>query len=146
MAEPSGQWSQRKCNLYLHIAAVFVCLLAEHPSCNIPLGMWLAGQFAFLIVETTFIELKDRMNNSIYWDENRGHKKCILYSLSATKELSELAWQIYGFTLYFSSQSDGCSEENGGYMFVMLMFLIMAILKFVFLLFIMGVLIFVCSR
>ena len=50
------------------------------------------------------------MNDSEYWDFYRGRKKCTLRTLAIFKELSELAWQIYGAKLYFSSDSDGCSE------------------------------------
>ena len=88
--------------------------------------------------------MKDRMNGSLYWDENRGRKKIILRTASAIKECSEISWQIWGFTLYFSSRSDGCSEENGGFMFVMLMFLILAMLKLLLLLVIIGIMMYMC--
>jgi len=97
-----------------------------------------------MIIESFQIELKDRMNGSLYWDEFRSRKKCILGSFSSIKELSEVGWSIYGISLYLSSESDGCSEENAGFMFVMLMFLIMAALKVILLVVIVVVIISVC--
>ena len=60
-SQPSQMWSQRKCNIYLHLAAAIMCLFTETPKCNIPLKYWLSGQFIFLLLESASMELKDRM-------------------------------------------------------------------------------------
>ena len=146
LSEPSTQWSQRKCNLYLHIVATLLCLFSDIKKCSIPLGFWLAGVFTFVTIETLNVEMRDRMNSSLYWDTRRGAKKWILTVIGVTKELSELAWMIWGATMYFSSESDGCADENWGFMFLMLFFLIYAALKIVIIFVAIGVACFFCYR
>lgn len=71
------------------------------------------------------------MHNSVYWAEYRARKRWLLVGVIGSKELGEYSWQIYGLTLYFSDASDGCSDENYGFMFVFVMFLVLAIIKIV---------------
>lgn len=60
--------------------------------------------------------------------------------MSAVKETSELSWQVYGVTLYFSKESDGCSDENAGFMIVMALFLVLAAIKLIVILAVIGIL------
>eukprot|EP00353_Schmidingerella_taraikaensis_P006336 CAMPEP_0185578462 /NCGR_PEP_ID=MMETSP0434-20130131/12949_1 /TAXON_ID=626734 ORGANISM="Favella taraikaensis, Strain Fe Narragansett Bay" /NCGR_SAMPLE_ID=MMETSP0434 /ASSEMBLY_ACC=CAM_ASM_000379 /LENGTH=254 /DNA_ID=CAMNT_0028196275 /DNA_START=422 /DNA_END=1183 /DNA_ORIENTATION=- len=124
-------WQQRKCNIIMHTIAAVICIFSETPKCGIPLSFWLAVQFMFMTLESASMELKERMQQSLYWSatSNRRCRKWITGVCGATKELSEIAWQVYGAKLYFSDESDGCSEENQGFMFVLVMFLCIAALK-----------------
>jgi hypothetical protein len=62
------------------------------------------------MLEGFTVEMRERMNTSIYWSENRSRKKCIVGTICAIKELFEVSWQIYGIILYFSKEADGCSD------------------------------------
>ena len=117
----------------MHLAAAVICMFSDAPKCGIPLSFWLTVQFMFLTIESGLMELRERMQASLYWSstENRLKRKCSMGLLVSIKELSEISWQIYGATLYFSSDSDGCSEENQAFMIVFVLFLIMAALKVV---------------
>ena len=108
-----------------------MCIFSETPKCGIPLSMWLAVQFMFLTLESFSMEMKERMQQSLYWSSHqyRLRRKLIIGFVGAAKEISEISWQVYGMTLYFSPDSDGCSENNGGFMFVFVMFLCIAALK-----------------
>ena len=64
--------------------------------------------------------------------------------MSVVKETSELAWQVYGVTLYFSKASDGCSEENAGFMIVMVLFLVLAAIKLLVIIGVIAILIYTC--
>ena len=142
-AEPTDQWSQRKCNIYLHTAAAILCFVTNQPGCDIPLGLWLSVQFIFLILEGCTVEMRERMASSVYWSENRTRKKWIIGTVVALKEVSEVSWQIYGATLYFSKQADGCSSENSGLMVVFVLFLILGAFKLILVLVVLGILAFV---
>jgi len=126
-------WGQRKCNIGMHMMAAVICLFSETPKCGIPLGIWLGVQFVFLILESGLMELRERMQASLYWSdtENRCARKCVTTIIVAAKELSEIYWQIYGASLYFSNDSDGCSDENQALMIVFVIFLVVAALKIV---------------
>merc|ERR1712060_469363 len=72
------------------------------------------------------------MRNNLWWSQgHRGLRKCLETFILTVKELAEGSWLIYGMTLYFSSESDGCSDENQGFMIVMLLFLIIGALKLI---------------
>ena len=140
-------WSPRKCSVYMHLFAAVVCLLSDTKKCGIPLGFWLAVQFCFLTAETLIKEMRERMNNSSYWVARRRRKKWVQGLTVGLKEVGEYTWLIYGATLYFSDRSDGCSDENAGFMIVMVMFLVMAALKVILLLVVAVILIvFACSQ
>lgn len=121
------------------VVCVILGIFADVRKCGIPLGFWLAGSFFFIIFETLNYEMRDRMNNSVYWDSHRGLKKCILGISGLTCSLGDMAWMIWGMTMYFSKDSDGCSEENWGFMFLMVMFLIYASLKICIVLVVLGI-------
>ena len=119
---------------------MLLCLFADIKKCNIPLGFWLAGVFFFVIVETFLAEMRDRMNSNLYWDTRRRLKKWIVGLSGIAKEVGDMAWQIWGATMYFSSESDGCSEENWGFMFMMVFFIVYAAIKIVALCIVLSVL------
>ena len=102
--------------------------------------MWLSVAFAFMIVETLLMEMRERFQSSDYWSEHRNRSKCITYLTVFMKEVAEYSWQIYGAVLYFSKESDGCSDENGGFMFIMVLFLIMSAFKLLLVLVVIGIL------
>ena len=69
--EPSTRWRSRLCSIYLHIAAALMCFATDTSACEVPLGLWLGIQFILLILEGFTIEMRERMRESIYWNENR---------------------------------------------------------------------------
>ena len=71
-----------------------MCIFSEIPKCGIPLGMWLAVQFMFLTLESFSMEMKERMQQSLYWSsqQNRLRRKIIIGIVGAAKELSEISW------------------------------------------------------
>ena len=127
--EPSAGWRQRKCNSYMNFFCIILCLTSETPKCGIPLSMWLSVCFVFHLLENLGMEARERMRLSIYWSERRGLRKFVTGSIGGLKEIGEMAWMIYGLTLYFSPDSDGCSDENVGFMVIMVLFLILAACK-----------------
>ena len=106
-----------------------MCISSETPKCGIPLSMWLSVCFVFHLLENLGMEARERMRLSIYWSERRGLRKLVTGFIGGLKECGEMAWMIYGLTLYFSPDSDGCSDENRGFMVIMVIFLILAACK-----------------
>jgi len=62
------------------------------------------------MLEGFTVEMRERMNASIYWSENRSHKKWIVGTICTVKEVFEVSWQVYGTILYFSKDAEGCSD------------------------------------
>jgi len=62
------------------------------------------------MLEGFTVELRERMNASIYWSENRSQKKWIVGTICTVKEVFEVTWQVYGTVLYFSKEAEGCSD------------------------------------
>lgn len=58
-------------------------------------------------------------------------KKAIVFTPIVLREIGEFAWLIYGNVLYFSKEADTCNEKQGGYMFVMFLFLLVGYCKMV---------------
>ena len=58
--------------------------------------------------------------------------------LVGLKEVGEYVWCVYGAILYFSKDSEGCSDENGALIMLMAFFLIIAALKIVLLVIVLG--------
>lgn len=55
------------------------------------------------------------------------------------KEICEALWVFYGITLYYSDAAQGCSDENRGFVIIMVMFLILGVLKLVLFLVVLGI-------
>ena len=113
----------------MNFFCIIMCLTSETPKCGIPLSMWLSVCFVFHLLENLGMEARERMRLSIYWSEHRGLRKLVSWAIGGLKECGEMAWMIYGLTLYFSPESDGCSDENVGFMVIMVLFLILAACK-----------------
>ena len=69
-----------------------MCLFSDIKKCDIPLGMWLSVAFAFMIVETVLMEMRERLQSSDYWGERRSQAKCITFIAVFVKELAEYSW------------------------------------------------------
>lgn len=128
---PTPNWGQRKCNVYMHLTACIIVLFVETPGCGIPLTTWLSVYFYLLVVEALLVEFKGRMYNSIYYSNHRRQRKIIGNSVTFLKEFCEAAWVIYGITLYYSDDEEGCSDQNRGFIIIMVMFLVLGVLKLV---------------
>jgi hypothetical protein len=136
--EPTQRWNQRKCSIYIHLAAALIFGLKPNEDCSIPVGVWLSIQFLFLVLEGVIIEMRERLRVSLYWSEHFMERKKLVLAIVTPKEVTELAWQFYGATLYFSKEATGCSDRNGFDMAFMSIFLLFAICK-VFLLILMMI-------
>ena len=142
-SEPTPEWKQRKCNLYMHGTACLIVLLVDTPGCKIPLTTWLSVYFFLLCVETVTMEYRFRMNNSHYFQHYRQRRKLIQNGMVVVKEICEALWVFYGITLYYSDESKGCSEENRGFVIIMVMFLILGVLKLVLFLVVLGIMVYI---
>ena len=92
-----------------------------------------------MAVETLLLEMRERLQSSDYWIERRARSTCITCASIFFKEVAEYAWLIYGVVLYFSDESEGCSDEAGGFMLIMLLFLILCALRLLLVLLIIAV-------
>ena len=88
-------------------------------------------------------ELRGRIHNSAYYDHYRMRRSLLKNGMVCMKEVSEASWVIYGICLYTSDDAKGCSVENRGFVILMVMFLVIGVLKFVLLLAILGIMIYI---
>lgn len=129
LMNPTPGWQKRKCNILLHVFAGTV-VFSNVRSCKAPVNMWISVYFLLLICNIFFCELRERMNESLYWvTRHRGLKKIFNISTIFLKELMEQFWIGYGCTIYWSKDAEDCSQQPGNYMWCMLLFLIMGFLK-----------------
>ena len=94
----------------MYMFGAFLCLFADIKQCGIPLGFWLAGVWSLNVIDMFLSEVSDRMKNSVFWDLRRRSRKWILLAAFSTKLLTEMTWYVWGAIMYFSSESDGCSD------------------------------------
>jgi len=105
-------------------------MLSDNPEeCGIPLNLWLGVYFLFLAAESVVLELRKRLQDSMYWQVRTTLRKVISTSISVAKELGDCSWIIYGATLYWSKNADHCSDVSSSMMFCMLMFILLGLLK-----------------
>lgn len=83
-------------------------LATDNKGCGIPLSPWLGVYFIMLMFETWQIEMRQRMSDSHYWNARRKVRKIIVNGGIILKETFDLAWIIYGSTLYWSDAAKGC--------------------------------------
>ena len=145
-SEPTPEWKQRKCNLYMHGAAALIVLLVDTPGCQIPLTTWLSVYFFLLCVETMTVEYRGRMSNSPYYQHYRRRRKIIQNGMVVVKEICEAVWVVYGITLYYSDGAKGCSDENRGFIIIMAMFLLLGVLKLVLFLVVIGIMVYIAVQ
>jgi len=89
------------------------------------------------------MEYRFRMSNSHYFQHYRQRRKLIQNGMVVVKEICEAFWVFYGITLYYSDESKGCSEENRGFVIIMVMFLILGVLKLVLFLVVLGIMVYI---
>ena len=128
----------------MYLFCAFLCLFADIRQCGIPLGFWLAGVWCLNVFDMCLSEVSDRMKNSVFWDLRRRSRKWILLAAFSTKLLTEMTWYFWGAIMYFSSESDGCSDKNFWLVFLMVFILILAALKILAMLFYIGMLCYIC--
>ena len=58
-----------------------------------------------MIVENGTLEMRERLQSSLYWRVHRTQRKLLVAAVVGFKEVSEFAWQIYGCCLYFSKDA-----------------------------------------
>ena len=73
--------------------------------------------------------MRQRMSDSHYWNARRKARKIIVNGGIILKETFDLAWIIYGSTLYWSDAAKGCEKDGSGFMTVMFLFIVMGLLK-----------------
>ena len=140
--EPTARWRNRLCSIYLHVAAALMCFATDTSACEVPLGLWLGIQFLLLIVEGFTIEMRERMRESIYWNENRRFQKRVVFTIVGFKEIMEVSWQVYGVMLYFNRNADSCYEQVGWFVIVMALFLLLGAFKVILLTIVFGIMVF----
>ena len=109
----------------------FQFYMGEAEDCEIPLNGWIAGFYFFQTLDIIFEELRGRLTESQYYDIFRLRRNILRNGLLGLEGISTTAWTIYGLTLYFSSDSDGCSDENAGLVILMVLLLIIGGLRFI---------------
>ena len=117
----------------MNIGSLSICALLPMHNCGIPLSLWLTVMFIFVCLDILIREMNQRMKNNSYWTipANRRLKKYLTRIIVSLKEISEIGWATYGVFLYFSPQSDGCSDKNRGFMALMMMLLVLSGIKLV---------------
>ena len=121
-----------------------MCFATDTSACEVPLGVWLGIQFLLLILEGFTIEMRERMKDSLYWNENRRFRNQVVYTVVGLKEIMEVSWQIYGVILYFNRNPDQCYEQVGWFVIVMILFLLLGALKVVLLVIVFGIMCAIC--
>ena len=115
--------------MWLHCFCAMAMLISNDQACDIPLNMWLGVYFIMLMFETWQIEMRQRMNDSHYWNSQRKLKKIVTYSGFIVKETFDLSWIVYGSTLYWSDAAKECDKSGNGFMTVMFLFIIIGMVK-----------------
>ena len=121
-----------------------MCFATDTSACEVPLGLWLGIQFLLLILEGFTIEMRERMRESIYWNENRGLRTRVIYMVVGIKEIMEVSWQVYGVIIYFNRNADQCYDQVGWFVIVMAIFLLLGAFKVVLLSIVFGIMVFMC--
>lgn len=127
--QPTDQWDSRKCNLWLNFFAALAVLASDDKECGIPVTTWLGVYFFMLMFEVWQTEMRQRMSDSHYWNSRRKLKKVLVNGGIIIKEMFDLAWVIYGSTLYWSEAAKGCGKNGSGFMTVMFLFIFLGLIK-----------------
>lgn len=99
-------------------------------TCGIPVSIWLGIYFLVTLVEILLSELRERMDDSNYWRILRPKLKKI-FTLGSVIILGifETTFVIYGAVQLGSKFGDACWINNEHYMWAMLIFVMLGILK-----------------
>lgn len=74
-------------------------------------------------------EMRERIKDSIYWEDRRSTQKCIRNFSTLAMESLHLGWWIYGQFVYYSPEAYECSESESSLMDFVSIFLLMQTFK-----------------
>ena len=68
MNNPSDKWKDRSCRLLLELLLLCLIALRDVSACSFaPVKTWIFVYCTFYTVETAIKEIRDRMDESVWW-------------------------------------------------------------------------------
>ena len=78
------------------ISALLLTTYYLQSGCALRIHVWTSVCMAFMGIEKAEAEIRDRMNQSTYWDERRKLRKFLTDYLIVSSELVQFVWWFYG--------------------------------------------------
>jgi len=96
--------------VYCMVFVLLMILIMDFSHCTFArIKLWLAVQFVINLFEAVMQEVKERMSDSLWWQEHRRIKKVVLFVGVGCKELAEVIWTIYGWSLFWGAARNEAS-------------------------------------